>query len=203
MAIVKHIKSKNANYTDAINYLFYQHDEKTKTLLLNEYGQPMLREEFYADGLNCTPETFDLDCSGTNRTFNKNRRPGEIKSHHYIISYDPRDASDCGLTGEKAQELSLEVAQKMFPGHQALVVTHTDGENHSGNIHTHIVINSVRANETEKEDYMTQASDYKAGGKHRSTNKFMEHFKKEVMAMCEREGLHQIDLLSPAPEKVT
>ena len=30
----------------------------------------------------------------------------------------------------------------------------------------------------------------------------MEHFKKEVMAMCEREGLHQIDLLSPAPEKV-
>ena len=84
MAIVKHIKSKNANYTDAINYLFYQHDEKTKTLLLNEYGQPMLREEFYADGLNCTPETFDLDCSGTNRTFNKNRRPGEIKSHHYI-----------------------------------------------------------------------------------------------------------------------
>ena len=143
MAIVKHIKSKNANYTDAINYLFYQHDEKTKTLLLNEYGQPMLREEFYADGLNCTPETFDLDCSGTNRTFNKNRRPGEIKSHHYIISYDPRDASDCGLTGEKAQELSLEVAQKMFPGHQALVVTHTDGENHSGNIHTHIMINSV------------------------------------------------------------
>ena len=101
MAIVKHIKSKNANYTDAINYLFYQHDEKTKTLLLNEYGQPMLREEFYADGLNCTPETFDLDCSGTNRTFNKNRRPGEIKSHHYIISYDPRDASDCGLTGER------------------------------------------------------------------------------------------------------
>ncbi|WP_301594220.1 relaxase/mobilization nuclease domain-containing protein [Mediterraneibacter glycyrrhizinilyticus] len=203
MAIVKHIKSKNANYTDAINYLFYQHDEKAKTLLLNEYGQPMLREEFYADGLNCTAETFDLDCFRTNRAFNKNRLPGEIKSHHYIISYDPRDASDCDLTGKKAQELSLEVAQKMFPGHQALVVTHTDGENHSGNIHTHIVINSVRAYETKKEDYMTQASDFKAGGKHRSTNKFMEHFKKEVMAMCEREGLHQIDLLSPSPKKVT
>ena len=84
MAIVKHIKSKNANYTDAINYLFYQHDEKTKTLLLNEYGQPMLREEFYADGLNCTPETFDLDCSGTNRTFNKT--DGQAKSKAIIIS---------------------------------------------------------------------------------------------------------------------
>ena len=43
----------------------------------------------------------------------------------------------------------------------------------------------------------------KAGYKHRSTNRFLEHLKKEVMALCEREGLHQIDLLSPAPEKVT
>lgn len=163
----------------------------------------MLREELYADGLNCTPDTFALDCFTTNRHFNKNQKRSEIKSHHYIISFDPKDASDCGLTGKKAQELSLEIAKKIFPGHQVLIVTHTDGENHSGNIHTHIVINSVRAYETQKEDYMTQASDYKAGRKHRSTNKFMEHFKKEVMAMCEREGLHQIDLITPAPVKVT
>lgn len=163
----------------------------------------MLREEFYADGLNCTPDTFALDCFTTNRHFNKNQKRNEIKSHHYIISFDPKDVFDGGLTGREAHELSLEIAKKMFPGHQALIVTHTDGENHSGNIHTHIVINSLRAYETQKEDYMTQASDYKAGRKHRSTNKFMEHFKKEVMALCEREGLHQIDLLSPAPEKVT
>lgn len=50
---------------------------------------------------------------------------------------------------------------------------------------------------------MTQPGDHKAGRKHRSTNKFLEHFKKEVMEMCEQEGIHQIDLLSPAPEKVT
>ena len=115
MAIVKHIKSKNANYTDAINYLFYQHDEKTKTLLLNEYGQPMLREEFYADGLNCTPETFDLDCSGTNRTFNKNRRPGEIKSHHYIISYDPSldtTVKYLGILDDQLMEASREFYEK-------------------------------------------------------------------------------------------
>ena len=30
-----------------------------------------------------------------------------------------------------------------------------------------------------------------------------EPSEKEVMEMCKREGLHQIDLLSPAPEKVT
>ena len=33
MAIVKHIKSRNANYSAAINYLLFEHDEKTgKTL---------------------------------------------------------------------------------------------------------------------------------------------------------------------------
>mgnify|MGYP000261399878 CR=1 FL=1 len=28
MAIVKHIKSRNANYSAAINYLLFEHDEK-------------------------------------------------------------------------------------------------------------------------------------------------------------------------------
>ena len=76
--------------------------------------------------------------------------PTEIKSHHYIISYDPADALECDLTGEKAQALSLELAKKIFPGYQALIVTHTDGHNGSGNIHTHIVINSVRKNTVKK-----------------------------------------------------
>ena len=67
-----------------------------------------------------------------------------IKRHHYIISYDPADVTENGLTGERAQAISIELAKQMFPGYQALVVTHTDGHNESGNIHTHIVINSVR-----------------------------------------------------------
>ena len=50
---------------------------------------------------------------------------------------------------------------------------------------------------------MDKPNEETAGYKHRSTNPFLNHLKKEVMEMCEREGLHQIDLLSPAPEKVT
>ena len=50
---------------------------------------------------------------------------------------------------------------------------------------------------------MTQPHDHEAGYKHRSTDKFLEHFKKEVMDMCLQEGLHQIDLLSPAEKKIT
>ena len=203
MAIIKHIKSRNANYSDALNYLLYQHDEKSGKQILNEYGNKLLREEFYMDGLNCSSLSFDKDCRMTNKKFNKNQKKEDIKSHHYIISFDPADVTECGLTGERAQELCLEFARKNFPGYQALVVTHTDGGNQSGNIHTHIVINSVRKYAVKRQSYMDKPNEEKAGYKHRSTNRFLNHLKKEVMEMCEKEGLHQIDLLSPAPEKVT
>ena len=203
MAVLKHIKSRNANYSDALEYLLFQHDEKSGKVLYDDLGRKLLREEYYIDGLNCEPMAFDVECKRTNAIFHKKQNQKDIKSHHYIISFDPKDAVKCGLTGQRAQELSMKLTRKIFPGYQALVVTHTDGDNHSGNIHTHIVINSVRKYDAPREDYMTQPGDHKAGRKHRSTNKFLEYFKKEVMEMCEREGLHQIDLLSPAPEKVT
>ena len=34
-------------------------------------------------------------------------------------------------------------------------------------------------------------------------NKFLNYFKKEIMDMCIQEGLHQVDLLSPAETKIT
>ena len=203
MAVLKHNKSRNANYSDALEYLLFQHDEKSGKVLYDDLGRKLFREEYYIEGLNCEPMAFDVECKRTNAIFHKNQNQKDIKSHHYIISFDPKDAVECGLTGQRAQELSMELTRKIFPGYQALVVTHMDGGNHSGNIHTHIVINSVRKYDAPREDYMTQPGDHKAGRKHRSTNKFLEHFKKEVMEMCEREGFHQIDLLSPAPEKVT
>ena len=49
---------------------------------------------------------------------------------------------------------------------------------------------------------MDKPNEEKAGYKHRSTKRFLDHLKKEVMEMCEGEGLYQIDLLSPAPEKL-
>lgn len=144
MAIVKHIKSRNANYSAAINYLLFEHDEKTGEKIVDESGRSILRKEFYMDGLNCDPMSFDKECELTNAHFHKNKKREDIKSHHYIISYDPADVTENGLTGERAQAISLDLAKQMFPGYQALVVTHTDGHNESGNIHTHIVINSVR-----------------------------------------------------------
>lgn len=203
MAIVKHIKSRNANYSAAINYLLFEHDEKTGKKILDESGRSILRKEFYMDGLNCDPMSFDKECELTNIHFHKNTKHKDIKSHHYIISYDPTDVTESGLTGIRAQEISVNLAKKMFSGYQALVVTHTDGHNASGNIHTHIVINSVRKSAVERQPYMDKPHEETAGYKHRSTDKFMNTFKKTIMERCQQEGLHQIDLLAPAEKKTT
>lgn len=154
MAIIKHIKNRNANYSAAINYLLFEHDEKTGKKIVDEPGRSILRKEFYMDGLNCDPMSFDKECELTNAHFHKNKKREDVKSHHYIISYDPADVTENGLTGERAQTISLELAKQMFPGYQALVVTHTDGHNESGNIHTHIVINSVRKTAVERQPYI-------------------------------------------------
>ena len=69
MAIVKHIKSRNANYSAAINYLLFEHDEKTGKKIVDESGRSILRKEFYMDGLNCDPMSFDKECELTNAHF--------------------------------------------------------------------------------------------------------------------------------------
>ena len=56
---------------------------------------------------------------------------------------------------------------------------------------------------TQRQPYMDKPHEEAAGYKHRSTDKFMNTFKKTVMDRCQQEGLHQIDLLAPAERKIT
>lgn len=135
MAILKHIASKNADFREAQWYLIFQHNEYTGKPFLDENVKMQLREEFYLDGIECAPFRFDMECKELNADFHKKRIYDEIKSHHYIISFDPKDNKKRGLTGEMAKRLGLESCIKNFLGHQALVCTHTDGHNGSGNIH--------------------------------------------------------------------
>lgn len=203
MAILKHIASKNADYGEAQRYLMFQYNEDTMKPILDENGRLIPREEYYLDGINCAPFTFDMECMELNAQYRKNQRFDEIKSHHYILSFDPKDATESGLTGERAQQLGLEYARKNFPGHQALVCTHTDGNNKSGNIHVHIVINSLRKYDVERQDFMERSCDSRAGYKHHLTKDYLVYLKQDVMDLCRREQLHQVDLLSPAEKKIT
>ena len=201
MAVIKHIASKNADYGESERYLIFQHNEYTQKPILDDEGHMILRNEYYLDGLNCDPFTFASECQELNSYYHKNKNFNEIKSHHYIISFDPKDREECGLTGERAQQLGMTFAKKNFPGHQALVCTHTDGHNESGNIHVHIVINSLRKYDVPQELYMEFDCESKAGYKHHLSTAYLAHLKQDVMDMCQKEGLHQVDLLSPAEEK--
>ena len=203
LATFKHISSKNADYGAAEAYLTFEHDEFTMKPTLDENGRLIPREDYRISSINCGDEDFAVACMRVNLRYEKNQKREDVKSHHYIISFDPRDGTDNGLTVDRAQELGEKFCKEHFPGHQALVCTHPDGHNHSGNIHVHIVINSLRIYEVPLLPYMDRPADTREGCKHRCTNAAMEYFKSEVMEMCHREGLYQIDLLSGSKERIT
>ena len=203
MATFKHISSKNADYGAAEAYLTFEHDEFTMKPTLDENGRLIPREDYRISSLNCGGEDFAVACMRANLRYEKNQKREDVKSHHYIISFDPRDGTDNGLTVDRAQALGEEFCAEHFPGHQALVCTHPDGHNHSGNIHVHIVLNSLRIYEVPLLPYMDRPADTREGCKHRCTNAAMEYFKSEVMEMCHREGLYQIDLLNGSKERIT
>ena len=203
MATFKHISSKNADYGAAEQYLTFEHDEFTMKPTLDEAGRLILREDYRIATLNCGEEDFAVACMRSNLRYGKNQKREDVKSHHYIISFDPRDGPDNGLTVDWAQALGEEFCAEHFSGHQAIVCTHPDGHNHSGNIHVHIVINSLRIEEVPLLPYMDRPADTRAGCKHRCTDAAMEYFKAEIMEMCHRENLYQIDLLHGSKNRVT
>ena len=105
MAILKHISSKNADYGDAEKYLTFEHDEFTMKPTLDADGRLIPRTGYRISSLNCDGEDFAIACMRANLHYGKNQRKEDVKSHHYIISFDPRDGPDNGLTVDRAQEL--------------------------------------------------------------------------------------------------
>jgi hypothetical protein len=203
VAIIKHIASKNANYGAANLYLEYQHDKQTQRPILDEQGHYIPREESLISGILTTPEKFAVDCLKANLKYGQNQKKGDVKSHHYILAFDPRDREEHGLTLEEVQKIGEQFCKEHFPGHQALVCSHPDGHHQAGNLHCHIVINSVRIQEVPRKDYMDRPADSKEGAKHRCTGKFMRYLREQVMKLCKERGLYQVDLLSGAAKKIT
>ena len=116
MAILKHIASKNPNYGAALEYLIFKYDELRKTPILDQNGNRIMRDEFYLNGLNCEPYSFDAACQQLNREYQKNQNKNEIKSHHYIISFDPRDSTENCLTGNGRRSLDWNMQKRIFRG---------------------------------------------------------------------------------------
>ena len=64
--------------------------------------------------------SLEVNMKLVNKHFQKNQIRTEIKAHHYIINFDPRDHYDNGFTPEHAQTLGMEFARRYFPGHFSL-----------------------------------------------------------------------------------
>ena len=203
LATFKHISSKNADYSAAEAYLTFEHDEFTMRPALDENGRLIPRQDYRIATLNCGDEDFAIACLRANLRYGKNQKREDVKSHHYIISFDPKDVPDHGLTVDRSQQLGEEYCKKHFPGHQAIVCTHPDGHNGSGNVHVHIVINSLRIMEVPFMPYMDRPCDTQPGMKYRCTNAAMEYFRSEIMEMCHDAGLYQIDLLNGSRTRIT
>lgn len=203
MATIKHLSSKNSNYAAAESYLTFQHNEYTGLPILDENGRSKLRDSYLLDTLECGEVPFALACLLANRKYGKNNKREDVKTHHYIISFDPKDATENGLTMEKAQALGLQFCKDNFPGHPAIVCTHPDGHNSAGNIHVHIVIGSLRVRTVERKPFMDKPCDWEAGKKHRCTSAMLRHLRVAVMEMCVHADLNQIDLLEAQGDHIS
>lgn len=196
MAIIKHIPSKNANYGNAIEYLTQKYDEELNKPILDENNCLQEREEyriayFDSSGMKSDLENWEKDCIKTNLKYGKNKEKNEIKSHQYVLAFEDGD----NLTIDEVQRLTEIFALENFPGHQILVAAHPG--------HGHIVINSVRDQEREKEEWMQKYEsgkvcrwEYAAGMKHHAGDDYMVHIKKNTMEFCKNRGLGQVELLS-------
>ena len=226
MATIKHLSSKNSNYAAAESYLTFQHNEYTGLPILDEKGRPKLRDSYLLDTFECGESSFAMACLIANRRYGKNGRREDVKTNHiwrhppkrmliyscaartaghtkYIVSFDPKDAVENGLTMERAQALGLQFCKDNFPGHPAIVCTHPDGHNSAGNIHVHIVIGSLRVRTVERQPFMDKPCDWEAGKKHRCTSAMLRHLRVAVMEMCEQADLNQINLLEAQGDHVS
>ena len=192
MAIIKHIPVKNRYYSAAVEYLTCKFDEHTMKPLVDAKGRIIMRDDFLIEGINCEVDTFGAECIEVNRYYGKNNAIKDVKAHHYIISFAPED----NITMQEAMDFGKQYVEKFLPGHQAILAVHPDGHNGTGNVHVHIVINSVRKYEGKKERWQDKPCEYRQGCKHKSTGKFMRAAKCWVMRECMLKGYNQVNLLA-------
>lgn len=83
-------------------------------------------------GVNCDGENAFKEFMATKKSYGKT---DGMNFYQYVQSFSP----DENITPQKAHEVALEFAEKVWTGYEVLVATHCDAQH----IHSHFVINSV------------------------------------------------------------
>ena len=80
MAVLKHIASKSADYRESVRYLSYQHDVHSGKVLTDENGDPLFRDQYILEGINCTPLNFCCGVPESEPAIQKESEKGRNKN---------------------------------------------------------------------------------------------------------------------------
>ena len=128
----------------------------------------------YAEKRAEVSNSLDCDVDYVRNQFKATReiwgKSSGIQAHHVIQSFKPDEVDP-----QQANEIGLQLAEKMAKGHEVAVYTHTD-KNH---IHNHIVINAVN---------------YEDGRKfHAHGQEAIDHVRKISDELCKEHGLSIVE----------
>lgn len=118
--------------------------------------------------------SLDCDVDYVRNQFKATReiwgKSGGIQAHHVIQSFKPDEVDP-----QKANEIGLQLAEKLAKGHEVAVYTHTDKDH----IHNHIVINAVN---------------YEDGRKfHAHGQEAIDRFREVSDELCKEHGLSIVE----------
>lgn len=120
-----------------------------------------------SNSLDCDVDYVRNQFKATREIWGKN---GGIQAHHVIQSFKPDEVDP-----QKANEIGLQLAEKLAKGHEVAVYTHTDKDH----IHNHIVINAVN---------------YEDGRKfHAHGQEAIDHVRKISDELCKEHGLSIVE----------
>lgn len=211
MAIIKHLSSKNARYSDVLDYYTKKHKEDEKTghyePILDEDGLMQERDNYAVGcldpyGQEADPNQWASACLQTNYLWQKNQDYEERKIHQYIISHPAEDRSR--MTMEDLMEEGKAFARKYLQGYDVLLAVHRDTDND----HIHISVNSVRAVERDEQDWMmkgelgdTLQCEMAAGMKHQNSATLLRDCQQWLLDYTQERGLVPEDNNAKADEK--
>lgn len=202
MAIIKRTSMRGGSYRSALDYLKYDHDDETRVAVYDDNGNRLLREDFLLSGIHCVPDAFPVQCAQQDALYGKNNEPWEVNAYHLIVSYDPRDAKEYLLDLEKAHALTIEWMQTYLPGTMAVVCSHADGDHHTGNLHSHVILHSVKWSD-EFSSQMTYPEDTRAGEKLHLTPATFRELNDKLNDMMAREDLRENRVFHLAEERIS
>ncbi|WP_455931535.1 relaxase/mobilization nuclease domain-containing protein, partial [Priestia aryabhattai] len=128
----------------------------------------------YAEKRAEVSNSLDCDVDYVRNQFKATReiwgKSSGIQAHHVIQSFKPDEVDP-----KQANEIGLQLAEKMAKGHEVAVYTHTDKDH----IHNHIVINAVN---------------YEDGRKfHAHGQEAIDHVRKISDELCKEHGLSIVE----------